>query len=96
MCLCIRGGGDGYIHTSHCLSTCVCHLILRGNRQSASQPEHDLESEITRQGTKCVTWAQSFFLSLKTWGDTDSGGLEKGSVDRGESEGFYQLAALRS
>lgn len=49
-----------------CVRVCVCHLILRGSRQPASQPEHDPESETTRQGTKCVTWAQSFSLSLKT------------------------------
>lgn len=52
-------------------SPCVCRLILRGNRQSASQPEYDLESENTRQETKCVTWAQSFSHSPR---DTDSGG----------------------
>ncbi len=60
-------GVRAWMH-ARCLSAClsVCRLILRGNRQSASQPEHDLESETTRQGTKCVTWAQSFSLSLKT------------------------------
>lgn len=48
------------------LRVCVRRLILRSNRQSVSQPEHDLESETTRQGTKCVTRAQSSSLFLKS------------------------------
>lgn len=78
-----------------CLSAClgVCRLILRGNRQSASQPEHDLESETTRQGTKCVTWAQSFSLPLSEDREMERNG--RGGRKR-EREGFYQPAALRS
>ena len=61
------------IKSEACMCACVCmdecisvyHLTLQGNRQSASQPEHDLERETTGQGTKCVTWAQSFSLSKK-------------------------------
>lgn len=64
----------------------VCRLILQGNRQSASQPEHDLESETTWQGTKCVTWAQSFSLSLKTEKETVGGCGER----EREREGFTQ------
>lgn len=80
--------------TLHTVSAClsVCRLILRGNRQSASQPEHDLESETTRQGTKCVTWAQSFSLSLKTGRERQ----REGGTGEREREGFYQPAALRS
>lgn len=69
--------GQMYTHlatVSLRVCVCVCRLILRGNRQSALQPEHDLESENTRQETKCVTWAQSFSHSPR---DTDSGGPER-------------------
>lgn len=84
-------------HNSHRLSAClgVSRLILQGNRQSDSQPEHDLESETTRQGTKCVTWAQSFSLSLKTERQRQREGGTGGGSEK-EREGFYQPAALRS
>lgn len=66
-------------------------LILRGNRQSASQPEYDLESENTRQETKCVTWAQSFSHSPR---DTDSGGPERKREEKRERERERESAEL--
>lgn len=83
-------GADVHTHLT-VASLRVCRLILGGNRQSASQPEYDLESENTRQETKCVTWAQSFSHSSR---DTDSGGplrerereKERGIEGEGERE----------
>lgn len=79
-----------------CICVCVCRLILRGNRQSVSQPEHDLESETARQGTKCVTWAQSSSLLLKSLcvcvcirkRERESRDKTNGMV--GKEEGYYQ------
>lgn len=68
-CVCVHlptENASVYTHTHlTAASLHVCRLILAGNRQSASQPEYDLESENTRQETKCVTLTQSFFHSPK-------------------------------
>lgn len=68
--VCVHACGSD-AHTSHTLSASVCLVILRGSRQSTSQPEHDLESETTCQGTKCVTWAQSSSCFLKRDTETE-------------------------
>ena len=54
------------MHDYLCMHKMCVYVCTHGNRKSTSQPEHDLESDTTQQATKCVTWAQSFFISMKT------------------------------
>lgn len=78
------------MHDGVCARIMSVYIILfyKVIGSQVSQPEHDLKSETTRQQAKCVTWAQSFLLSMKAERQLED------REERGEGEGFYQPTAL--